>query len=284
MRQTATSSTQFRGTADALLSIARTEGVRALYRGAGVGAAAFYAALTWLTCQPPVWSFTVPAHAVYFLGYEHCKRWLEPTRSMEEKSARAHFLAGIFAEVCGSLIWTPMDIIKQRQQMRSQLGRAAYSTVPSAVRTIFREQGIRGFFTGIGAALATYGPFVGIYFVFYERWKRYAARLLDTTDEQLPFAVHLSGGAVAGGVSALTTTPLDVIKTRLQTSVDASGRNLHKTTLGTATSIWRAEGARAFFKGATARVLWIAPGTAITIAAYEQSKRFLEASFGWPAP
>jgi hypothetical protein len=238
------------------------------------------------------------------MGYEACKRWLEPTRSMEEKSARTHFVAGLFAEVCGSLIWTPMDIIKQRQQMRALSDRAAYSTVPAAVRTIFREHGLRGFFTGIGAALATYGPFVGLYFVVYERWKRMAARALSESEEQLPFGVHLSGGAVAGGISAYVTTPLDVIKTRLQTSLDASGRNVHKTAVGTAKSILQQEGARAFFKGASARVLWIAPGAAITIAACttfllrcccacfsnllvlpdEQSKRFLEAQFGFKAP
>jgi hypothetical protein len=217
------------------------------------------------------------------MGYEASKRWLEPSKSMEEKSARTHFLAGLFAEVCGAMIWTPMDIIKQRQQLRALTDRASYSTVPAAVRTIFRENGARGFFVGIGASLATYGPFVGFYFVVYERWKRAAGRALTQSEEQLPFGVHLSGGAVAGGFSAFVTTPLDVIKTRLQTSVDASGRNVHKTAIGTAKSILQHEGARAFFKGASARVLWIAPGAAITIAAYEQSKRFLETQFGLKA-
>jgi hypothetical protein len=36
--QTAASPIQYRGTADALLSIARNEGFRGLYRGAGIGA------------------------------------------------------------------------------------------------------------------------------------------------------------------------------------------------------------------------------------------------------
>lgn len=141
---------------------------------------------------------------------------LEPSRSLEEKSAMAHFGAGVVAEVCGALIWTPMDVIKQRQQTHTRSTTTAYATVPAAMRTIFREHGFRGFFTGIGAALATYAPFVGIYFVLYEQWKRTSSRLMDRTDAQLPFAVHLTGGAVAGGVSAYVTTPLDVVKTRFQ--------------------------------------------------------------------
>jgi hypothetical protein len=69
-----------------------------------------------------------------------------------------------------------------------------------------------------------------------------------------------------------------------QTSVDASGRNVHKSTIGTAVTIYRTEGLRSFMKGAAARVLWIAPGMAITIAVYEQSKRFLQLRCGLPAP
>lgn len=144
---------------------------------------------------------------------------LEPSRSLDQKSHVAHFAAGVVAEVCGALIWTPMDVIKQRQQTHARSAAAAYATVPAAMRTIFREHGFRGFFTGIGAALATYAPFVGIYFVLYEQWKRSASLLLGRSDAELPFAVHLTGGAVAGGVSAYVTTPLDVIKTRFQVSL-----------------------------------------------------------------
>ena len=146
------------------------------------------------------------AHALYFAGYEFGKRAIEPGRSMEEKSAVAHFGAGLIAELMGCLIWTPMDVIKQRQQ--AQKRSASYTTVPSAVRTILADAGPRGLFKGFGAGIVTYGPFVGIYFVIYEQWKRSCGALLSQSDDQLPFAVHISGGAVAGAAAAFVTTPV----------------------------------------------------------------------------
>jgi len=39
-------------------------------------------------------------------------------------------------------------------------------------------------------------------------------------------------------------------------------------------TIFREEGIKGFKKGIGARIMWIAPGTAITISSYEQCKKF----------
>ena len=61
----------YTGTGHALRTIMRQEGVRGLYGGFG-----------------PVCAFTVPAHGLYFIGYELAKARLQPGVSMEEKSVR----------------------------------------------------------------------------------------------------------------------------------------------------------------------------------------------------
>jgi hypothetical protein len=55
-----------------------------------------------------VWAFTTPAHALYFASYELSKKILSPTKSMDEKGPLVHFLAGIGADIGGSLFWVPM--------------------------------------------------------------------------------------------------------------------------------------------------------------------------------
>lgn len=52
--------------------------------------------------------FTVPAHALYFGGYEMAKRVQrrEGTREGDE-GALAHFSAGLVADLCGALLWCP---------------------------------------------------------------------------------------------------------------------------------------------------------------------------------
>jgi hypothetical protein len=37
-----------------------------------------------------------------------------------------------------------------------------------ALRSIFREEGVRGVYRGYGATLFSFGPFSALYFVFYE--------------------------------------------------------------------------------------------------------------------
>jgi hypothetical protein len=51
---------------------------------------------------------TIPAHALYFSGYEFAKSTLRPSKSQEDKGPLVHFTAGVFADVCGSMIWVPM--------------------------------------------------------------------------------------------------------------------------------------------------------------------------------
>ena len=44
---------------------------------------------------------------------------------------------------------------------------------------IWFVQGPTGLYKGFGAGLAVYGPFVGIYFVVYEQWKKSVGRLIN---------------------------------------------------------------------------------------------------------
>jgi len=73
-------------------------------------------------------------------------------------------------------------------------------------------------------------------------------------------------GAISGAAAAAITNPLDVIKTRLQVQVK-SDPNSYRNSLDCFRRILKEEGIKAFRAGLTARVLWIAPGSAITMAA-----------------
>lgn len=83
--------------------------------------------------------------------------------------------------------------------------------------------------------------------------------------ESLRLIEQLTGAFLAGSLASAVTNPLDVVKTNMQVySVSEGGQ---ATIAGTIRHIWKTEGPRAFAKGLNARILWIAPGTAITMAA-----------------
>jgi solute carrier family 25 citrate transporter 1 len=85
-------------------------------------------------------------------------------------------------------------------------------------------------------------------------------------------------GLVSGAMGPFSNAPIDTIKTRLQKTPAVPG----DTALGRITKIaaemWKQEGARAFYKGITPRVMRVAPGQAVTFTVYEYLKGLLEAS------
>eukprot|EP01122_Echinamoeba_exundans_P009227 TRINITY_DN3211_c0_g1_i1.p1 TRINITY_DN3211_c0_g1~~TRINITY_DN3211_c0_g1_i1.p1 ORF type:complete len:303 (+),score=39.16 TRINITY_DN3211_c0_g1_i1:57-965(+) len=243
----------YKGMFDAFKQTVSREGWLALYKGIGI-----------------VWAFTTPAHALYFAGYELSKKIIMPHKKAEEKGFVVHFMSGVVADIAGGFVWTPMDVVKQRLQVQRNNEGIKYRNSFHGVTTIFREEGIRGLYRGFGAAIATYAPFVGFYFAFYEQWKRSMGQLRGVDSESLTLIEQLSGAFLAGALASAVTNPLDVVKTNMQVySVSEGGQ---ATIAATIRHIVKTEGMSAFMKGMNARILWIAPGTAITMAAYEQWK------------
>ncbi|EGG21554.1 mitochondrial substrate carrier family protein [Cavenderia fasciculata] len=244
---------QYKGTIDAFQSIIRKEGWRCLYKG-----------------FPIVVTATIPAHALYFYGYEYSKKELAKVPSIGNGIIN-HFTSGLVADVAGAMIWTPMDVIKQRLQVQKAqvaAGTTFYRGSFHAVNVIYREEGIRGFYRGFLPSLATFGPLVGIYFATYEQTKRWmATSITKKPDQVLPLPLLLGAGFFAGTVAAAVTCPLDVIKTRIQ--VARANESTYKGIIDGFKRILKEEGPRAFVKGMGARILWIAPGNAITIASYQ---------------
>jgi len=157
------------GTFRTFSQILTKEGWRALYRGFGI-----------------VVAFTTPAHALYFLGYEFGKKFLSPKTPIENKSSLVHFTSGVFAECLGSLIWTPMDVVKQRLQVKSvHNNELQYRNSFHGIVTILKQEGLIGLYRGLGASIATYAPFVGIYFVCYEKSKKIIWKIIEKRSRKI---------------------------------------------------------------------------------------------------
>ena len=75
-------------------------------------------------------------------------------------------------------------------------------------------------------------------------------------------------GGVGCGLAGFITNPCDVIKVRNQQFTDAKYRTFHRT----AVSIFREEGARGFYKGASASVLRECTYSSLRMGLYEPIK------------
>jgi hypothetical protein len=76
------------------------------------------------------------------------------------------------------------------------------------------------------------------------------------------------GGGISGAVSAVATSPMDVVRTRLQVS-ERAGASLRSA----AQNVLRESGPRGFWNGCTARMMGMVPSTALLLTSYELLKR-----------
>ncbi|KAA6428932.1 MAG: mitochondrial carrier family [Trebouxia sp. A1-2] len=173
--------------------VAKSEGLFGFYRGFGA-----------------VLSGVVPATALYFGGYESGKR-LMPA----DYRILGDMLVGCYTQAIAGIIFTPVDIIKERMQLEGpgqmpgwgigacsagSAALAAWCTHPADVvktrlqvlsgrsggqhlraldvaKTLWRSQGLRGFSQGLLARTLTIAPGAAIQWYIYESVKAHLAGL-----------------------------------------------------------------------------------------------------------
>ncbi|XP_011642138.1 calcium-binding mitochondrial carrier protein Aralar1 isoform X5 [Pogonomyrmex barbatus] len=136
----------------------------------------------------------------------------------------------------------PLEIVKIRLQVAGEI--AGGSKVKAW--TVVKELGLFGLYKGARACFLRDIPFSAIYFPMYANTK---VRLADEGGYNTPLSL-LASGAIAGVPAAALVTPADVIKTRLQV-IAREGQTTYTGLLDCARKIYKEEGARAFWKGAT---------------------------------
>lgn len=91
--------------------------------------------------------------------------------------------------------------------------------------------------------------------------------------------IHLLAGGTAGTIGAIVTCPLEVIKTRLQSSAKATLNVGNSSMVKCFKTVVKHEGWRALFKGLGPNLVGIAPSRAIYFSTYSSVKCLLNESF-----
>jgi hypothetical protein len=222
------------------------EGIRGFYGGYGT-----------------VFMFSMPTNAVYFASYSAFKR---DYRNRFGDNSASDLAAGFSAQICASVLWTPFDVVKQRLQVQNQNARGAEG-VFGMIRQIAAKDGWIALYRGIFAGWAVWCPFSAIYFATFERVNEKLLSMQPSPEvtKQRRFGLDLLSGMTAGAIGGVLTQPLDALKTRLQVSTQQGGT---LTILSLLNKMLKEEGVLPLYRGVWGRVLWLAPGTGITIAVF----------------
>lgn len=227
--------------------------------------------------------------ATYFGVIESTKKWMDESYP-SFGGHWAHFISGAIGDTLGSVIYVPCEVMKQRMQVQGSRkywtsvlvkeGSQAkhgmptygyYSGMFQAGCSIWKEQGLKGLYAGYWSTLARDVPFAGLMVTFYEAFKnmtQYGKQRIFPNSEfhsNSTFEGLLLGG-LAGGLSAYLTTPLDVVKTRLQVQ---GATTRYKGWLDVLYKVWHAEGVKGMFRGGVPRITWYIPASALTFMVVE---------------
>ncbi|OMJ20377.1 putative mitochondrial carrier [Smittium culicis] len=197
------------------------------------------------------------------------------------KNGLSHFIAGGIGGIVGATLTAPLDVVRTRLQSSTfsisaiaSNGKTAvlkphnaYFKTISALRLIAAKEGIAGLYSGLGPNLFGIIPARSIQFAAYGQTKNILLEFNKNKDSPL---IHLMSAAVSGVTTATLTSPIWMVKTRMQ----LDGAHAHKNSFDCFKKIVRNEGIKGLYKGISASYL----GTVeicIHFVLYEKFKKII---------
>ena len=250
----------------------REEGLRALWKGL---IAAQFISVVYTPIQ-----FT----SFYLLTEHSCKQL-----NLSPSHPGIHMFCGSLAGTAGIIAAHPFDTVRTR--LVGQGEPKLYTGQVDAIRSIFKYEGVRGFYRGLLPNVALVGPQAGATFVSYELFKRAWTVFFDTSDPRAKAAssssssnatrpstgiiCNLAAGAFSGIFSKSLIYPLDSIKKRLQVQGFEEARNkfgstrVYRGVIDCTMKIVREETVFGLYKGFLPSIYKAAVVTALNFAFYE---------------
>ncbi|CAH2065732.1 unnamed protein product, partial [Iphiclides podalirius] len=245
---------RYTGMVDCFVKTSKQEGIKALYCG--------------------IWP-AVLRQATYgtikFGTYYSLKRALaarRPDAGTIEHLPTNTFCAA-FAGGLSSAIANPTDVLKVRMQTGEEK-----RGVARCFASMYRAEGVRGLWRGVGPTSQRAALIAAVELPVYDACKR---RLAPALGDRPPN--HLASSLLASLGSAVASTPLDVVRTRLMNQrrlkQDSGPRPpIYRGTVDCFVQTVRNEGFRALYKGFVPTWLRMGPWNIIFFITYEQLKQF----------
>jgi solute carrier family 25 protein 44 len=244
--------------------VVRVDGYRGLYKGFGT-----------------VIGGLIPGRMVYLGVLEATKKSvsttlerLDDTLPEAAVASASSFIAGATASLSGQLIAVPVDVVSQRQMIDE--GKSGLRIA----RGIVARRGFFGLYQGLGASILTFVPSSAIWWSAYGAYQSLIWSGIDRIrgvdhanmhdaerrEEEIPI-VQIISGVLTGCTTSVLTNPLDVVKTRVQTTDD------RRSWRGTVAELYFKDGARGFFRGVLPRMASASIWGTTMVTTYEFLKR-----------
>lgn len=227
----------------------------------------------------------MPSVGLYFGVYSYCKQIMSPffiscfgsERTNNNKQYLSdnalHTISIAISAAIGNTVASfsrvPYEVVKQSLQT------GQYTSTMQALTKMWTTSGFRSFFPlgSISIQMVRDIPYAIFTLLSYEYIKETWVLKQSANDPENRWWRDMVGGATAGGIGSYLTNPLDVIKTRLQTTdvTGVYGGSISKCAL----SVWEEGGAAAFLRGSVPRLMHKVPANGAFFVFYEFFRRVL---------
>jgi len=248
----------YRSVPDCLMKIARSEGVRSLYKG----------------ILPPIMVET-PKRALKFFNFEQLKKLFlfgSPTAT-----PLTFTLAGFGSGVIEGIIVNPFEVIKitlQSNVSHSSVMPGTWSVASHIIKT--GGFGADGLCKGLMATIARHAYWNMVYFAFYHTVKSY---IPHHEDGRVELARRFGIGLIAGTLASCVNIPFDVAKSRIQGPQPVPGEVKYRGCTKAILTIAKEEGVPALYKGLVPKLMRLGPGGAIMLVVYDYTYAYLKTTF-----
>ncbi len=162
---------------------------------------------------------------------------------------------------------TPIDLVKVRIQ--ADIKGTAYPSTRRAFGDVFRKEGgWAGLFQGWSPNTVRAGILTASQVPSYDHIKH---SILNSGSMEEGILLHLVCSFCAGFITAVTTSPVDVVKSRLMNQ--GATTRMYSGVTDCVLSIVKHEGAQGLFKGFLPNWIRIAPHTTVSLLVFETLRR-----------
>ncbi|MCJ1428545.1 Mitochondrial oxaloacetate carrier protein, partial [Sticta canariensis] len=188
------------------------------------------------------------------------------------QSLGVNIFSGAASGVLGAAAGSPFFLVKTRLQSFSPFlpvgTQHGYKNTADGLGQIGRNEGIKGLYRGVGAAMVRTGFGSSVQLPTYFFAKRRLVRHLGMGEGP---ALHLASSAASGVVVCCVMHPPDTIMSRMYNQTG----NLYSGVMDCVLKTIRTEGVLAIYKGFFAHLARILPHTILTLTLAEQTNKFM---------
>lgn len=159
-------------------------------------------------------------------------------------------LASALGAAGSCAVSVPQEVIKQR------LVTGVYSSFRQACKTIYQQEGIRGFYSAWRPTMIRNVPFVVVTFTANDIIKHRILSKRGHESKELSVRENLVVGISSALLGAIVTHPADVVKTRMMTQA-ASAAVPYTSNIDCIQTILKTEGIASFYSGFVQRSVYM---------------------------